>query len=239
MLLGTKSKFGRFKIESTILANTLGLEERGREKLFAMSKLSSIIRTISGGRFNLMSSIGTEPEPNYIGYSTQEVWSLNTDKGIVRVMYVSGFGVLPEYRRMGLGAKFLGIANSIHEPDIILLRLRSGAAAAALRKSELIHGKVIPFEMTYDEDPLMGAVLGLADKKTVHPNPINAATGVTKAVYEEGKDLAYDPDPSHQAASLVDRQIREIMNPDEGDGVYVAVRVIGRERWSQGALTAA
>lgn len=224
---------GRFKIESTILANTLRLEERGRDKLLAMILgllVSPMGRTFSG-RFNLPSK-GTESEPNYIGYSTQEEWSLNTENGIVKVMYVSGFGVLPEYRRMGLGAKFLGIANSVHEPDIILLRLRSGAAVAALRKSELIHGKVVPFEMTYDEDPLMRAVLALADKKTAHPNPINAVTGVTKAVYEEGKDLAYEPDPSHPVASLVDRQIGKIMNPDDGDGVYVAIRVIGRERWS-------
>lgn len=225
--------------KSMILANTLGPEEKGREKVLAMlgGRLASLFsRAFPGGRLDSIPSRDTERE--VIGYSTQELWPLKTKKGEVDVMYVSTMAVLPEHRRMGLGSTFFSAANSSLEPDVIMLRTRSGAAVAALRKSQLIEGPVFPLDETYDKDPLMRAVLNKTYRRTGYKRAIDRERGIIREFYPDKRDLAYVPDPNHPVASEADKRMEELgLERNNGDAMYVGGKVIGRKLWSQAALT--
>lgn len=221
----------RLESGSMLLASVPESEVRGSEKLKAMSWGRSALAI---GRILMeVPEQTSEPEPECIGYSSQQLWLLPMERKQIKVLYISTMAILEDYRRMGLGAYFLSIANALYQPDIITFRTRSGAAIAALRKSTLVNGQPIyPLERYYDEDTIMGAVLKLADRKTVHRNPIDLKTGLTKAVYLEGSDYAYKPDGRPGTIAFdADQRMRELkLNPDEGDGIYVAGRVIGRNR---------
>ena len=138
--------------------------------------------------------------------------------------------ILSPYRRRGLGAKFLEIANVLYKPDIIALRMRSGAAKECLRKSGLTEGPISPFERLFDEDSIMAGVLDLADKKTEHPKPVNKKTGRMEGVYPEGWDRAYKNDTKSKEANDADVQMHEEfdLEPDNGDAIIVAARVSGK-----------
>lgn len=207
-------------------------EERGLEKIVAMSSrlASSVVKVFNGE--GIKPVVGFS-EMGYIGYSTQQLWTLTKEKRSWKILYMSTMAVLPGYRRMGMGARFIGIANSLYNPDILLFRTRSGALKSCLTKSKLGEGSVYPFDEPYDKDkdPVMAATLDLADEKTVHPNPIERSRGLTKAVYTEERDFAYQVDRTHSESSQAFVQMIEWgLDPDNGDAIHMAVRVIGRQK---------
>lgn len=170
---------------------------------------------------------------SYIGFSTEQLFMLNsTEQGNLRVLYMAMGAILPMYQRMGLGAKFLEIANVLHKPDILAVRFRSGAVSRSVRKSRVTKWPFFPLERRYNQCPVMKEVLDLLGRKTVHSESIHPDTGVLRRVYAERKDSAYKADRTHEKACEDDRIIREelLANPDEGDAVYGAAKVSGTSK---------
>lgn len=226
---------GRDRITKSVnLARTLPPESKNGEGVLVRASAnlaSAVVKLLWRGEYEMRKRGGQD---DYIAYSTQELWSLPVEgQSPVKIMYVSGLAVMDDYRRLGVAAYFLTVGNSSLRPDIIMLRIRSGAVVAAVKKSKLGEGQpIFPLDQTYDQDPIMQAALKLADQNTMHPKPIDPVTGVTESVYEEGEDRAYVPDPSHSTASGADLRMKELgMNAAEGGATYIAVRVVGRNRW--------
>lgn len=167
----------------------------------------------------------------YIGCIVAQSWNVpwREGVGVIKVLYLTSGAILKQYRRMGLGSKCIEIANVLSQPDFVLLRLRSGGAANSFLKARLPNDEpLIPLEERWNKDDLTATVLEYADTKTWHSNPIDKVTGITEAVYEEGEDKAYQPDPNHPA-SKIDQQMRDLgLRPERGDGMYFGRKVNSR-----------
>lgn len=202
------------------------IEERGFDKILAGPRR---LATQMAERFQIGSPRKErESIEGCIGFAAVQSWRL----GSLNAVYMGELTVLPDYRSMGIGAEFFWMANLIYKPHLIILRGRSGRAIGALIKSGLVDPKgVYPFCQPFNEDPEMAALLDLAGQKTAHPNDIDSATGITKAVYAEGADRAYKSDPTHEKSYKWDMMMKDMgLESDNGDAMYWAARVQGKVR---------
>lgn len=231
----------RFKGRSIILAR-LDPAARGDKQETPpplANLLSTVVRTITRGRWDLTRRGVDEISDDYIGYSAQETWLLPVEgrSKPLSIGYISDIAIRREYRRLGVAAYLFNVANASLRPDIIVMRIRSGAVVAALEKSKITGGNPseggnlkFALDISYDDDPIMQRVLDLADKFTIHPHPISKSTGVTNFVYAEGEDRAYVPDPTHAVASAADKRMYDMgVRASQGGAAYISVWVKGRE----------
>lgn len=196
---------------------------------------SGIART-ECGRERVVSEL--PGESRCVGYAALQTMSAGTGRGSIRVMYSATRALLPQHRRAGVGGKFLEIGNGLYQPDVISLRTRSGAASASLVDSGLVRRPIFPLGRLYDEDLDMTRVLETLAERTLHPNPVDMVTGITKAVYSEGRDRVYIPDQTHKESYEAYLRMIELgLDPDNGDGMYIAARVIGRPRIGSPAVS--
>ena len=168
----------------------------------------------------------------YIGCVTGQLFMLPTDEGFKKILYMSGGTILDEYRRMGLGAKFFQVANGLHKPHIIMIRVRSGRAIGSLIRSKLVDPeKIFPFYKRWSADPEKEKALGIVEKRTINPKGVDKETGIAESIYLEGWDRAYTPDPKYPESYKWVVEMKELgLVSANGDGMFIAADVIGRYR---------
>lgn len=204
------------------------MEELGMEKEQAESTdlASTVARKLNG-----ISEADKQLLQGYIGYATAFSFMVPVADRYVKTMFISTEAILELYQQMGLGAKFLEIANILYKPHVIAFRSRSGRMVGSVVRSELIDAESIyPRYRRADREREMAEIRAGLESRTINPKGVDPETWIAEGVYPEGWDRAYTPDPTHKSYEWDVWMEEAGLKAEEGNGMFFAADSIGRFR---------